>query len=37
MKTNTFTKDELIEHKIDIDTYGQDMPRIQNWNWSNLL
>jgi xylulose-5-phosphate/fructose-6-phosphate phosphoketolase len=28
-------KDKLIEHKQYIDKYGEDLPEIQNWKWSN--
>ena len=26
-------KDKLIEHKQNIDKYGEDLPEIRNWKW----
>jgi phosphoketolase len=29
-------KDKLIEHKQEIDKYGEDLPEIRNWKWSPM-
>jgi len=32
---NQQLKDKLIKHKQYIDKYGEDLPEIRNWKWSN--
>ena len=34
---NQWCKDKLVEHKEYIKEYGEDMPEIKNWVWSNKL
>ena len=28
-------KDKLIEHRQYINTYGEDLPEIRNWQWGS--
>ena len=34
---NEWCKNKLIEHKEYIHEYGEDMPDVKNWTWSNSI